>query len=145
VDFCVIKGIPQDFATVKSCFDLSSDHSPALITLTTHVKNREKQPCLSNIYTNCDDFRHLVNKKRTLKVPLNTEENIEAAVKFFNDTIQWADFNTTPEHTDILTTLDCPIQIKQKQNRRKTKTPQSLAPIPNTRKQDTTQPSKTGT
>jgi hypothetical protein len=29
VDFCVTKGILQDFAEAKSCFDLSSDHSPA--------------------------------------------------------------------------------------------------------------------
>jgi hypothetical protein len=85
-----------------------------LVTLTTHANNQEKQPCLSNRYANWDNFWHLVNKKLTLKVLLKTEENIEAAVKFFNDTIQWADWNATPEHTDILTTLDCPIQIKQK-------------------------------
>jgi hypothetical protein len=116
MDFCVTKSIPQDFATVKSCFDLSLDHSLVLVTLATHAKNRQKQPCfdlsldhslvlvtlathtknrqkqpcLSNRYTNWDDFRHLVNEKRTLKVPLKTEENIKAAVKFFNDTIQWA-------------------------------------------------------
>jgi hypothetical protein len=27
--------------------------------------------------------------------------------------MQWAGWNATREHTDILTTLDCPIQIKQ--------------------------------
>jgi endonuclease/exonuclease/phosphatase family metal-dependent hydrolase len=32
-DFCVTMGIPQAFAVAKSCFDLSSDHSPVLITL----------------------------------------------------------------------------------------------------------------
>jgi hypothetical protein len=74
VDFCATKGIPHDFTTVKSCFNLSSDHSPVLVTL-------------------------------TIKVPPKTEEN---------DTIQWASWNAIPEHTDILTTLDCPIQIKQK-------------------------------
>jgi hypothetical protein len=42
VDFCVTKGIPQDFATVKSCFDLSSDHSPVSVTLTIHATNRKK-------------------------------------------------------------------------------------------------------
>jgi endonuclease/exonuclease/phosphatase (EEP) superfamily protein YafD len=61
VDFCVTKGIPQDFAVVESCFDLSSDHSPVLITLTSHALNQEKQPSLSNSHTNWDDFRHLIN------------------------------------------------------------------------------------
>jgi hypothetical protein len=36
VDFYVTNGIPQEFAVVKSCVDLSSDHSPVLITLTSH-------------------------------------------------------------------------------------------------------------
>jgi hypothetical protein len=114
VDFCVTKGMLQNFATVKSCFDLSSDHSPVLVTLITHAKNREKQSCLSNRYTHWDDFRHLINEKLTLKVHLKTEVNIEVAVKVFSNTIQWACWNSTPEHTDVLTTPDCPIQIKQK-------------------------------
>jgi hypothetical protein len=88
VNFCVTKGIPQDFAVAKSCFDLSSDHSPVLITITSHALNQEKQPSLSNRHTNLDDFRHLINQRLTLNVSLQTEEDIEAAVKFFNDTVQ---------------------------------------------------------
>jgi hypothetical protein len=42
VDFCVTKGIPQEFIVAKSCFDLSSDHSPVLITITSHALNQEK-------------------------------------------------------------------------------------------------------
>jgi hypothetical protein len=60
VDFCLTKGIPQDIAVAKSCSDLSSNHSPVLITLTAHALNQEKQPSLSNTHTNWDDFRHLV-------------------------------------------------------------------------------------
>jgi hypothetical protein len=36
VDFHVTKGVPQDCAVAKSCSDLSSDHSPILITLTVY-------------------------------------------------------------------------------------------------------------
>jgi hypothetical protein len=36
---------------------------------------------------------------------------MEAAVKFFNDTIQWAGWKATPEHT---LTYDCPVLIKKK-------------------------------
>jgi hypothetical protein len=59
MDFCVTKSILQDFAVAKSCFDFFSDHSPVLITLTSHARNQEKQPSLSNIHSNWDDFRHL--------------------------------------------------------------------------------------
>jgi endonuclease/exonuclease/phosphatase family metal-dependent hydrolase len=114
VDFCVTKGIPQDFAVAKSCFDFLSDHSPVLITLTSHALNQEKQPSLSNRHTNWDDFRHLINQRLTLNITLKTEEDIDAVVNFFNDIVQWAGWNATPEHTDTLKTYDCPILIKQK-------------------------------
>jgi hypothetical protein len=71
-------------AVAKSCFDLSSVHSPVLITLKGHALNPEKQPSLSNIHTNC---RHLINQRLTLNVSLKTKKDIEAAVKCFNDTI----------------------------------------------------------
>jgi hypothetical protein len=100
VDFCVTKGIPQDFPVAESCFDLSSDHSPVLITLTSRALNQEKQPSLrSNKHTNWDDFRHLINQRLTLNVSLKTKEDIEAAVKVFSETVQWAGWNATPEHT----------------------------------------------
>jgi hypothetical protein len=81
VDFCVTKGIPQDFAVAKSCFDLSSKHSLVLTTLTPHAPNQEKQQSLRNRHTNWDDFRHLINQRLTLNVSLKTKEDIEAAVK----------------------------------------------------------------
>jgi hypothetical protein len=114
VDFCVTKGIPQDFAVAKSCFDLSSDHSPVLITLAAYALNQEIQPMLNNRHTNWDDFRQRINERLTLNVSLKTEEDIEAAVKFFNDTIQWAGWKATPDHTDTLKTYDCPMLIKHK-------------------------------
>jgi hypothetical protein len=53
-----------------------------------------------------DDFRHLINHRLTLNVSIKSEEDIEAAVKFFNDTIHWAGWNTMPEHADTLKTYD---------------------------------------
>jgi hypothetical protein len=37
----------------------------------------------------------------TLSVCLETKEDIEAPVIFFNDKIQWAGWNATPEHQGI--------------------------------------------
>jgi hypothetical protein len=85
-----------------------------LITLTSPALNQEKQASLSNRHTNGDYFRHLINQGLTLNVSLKTEEDIEAAVKFFNDAIHSADWNTMPEHTNTLKTYDCPILIKRK-------------------------------
>jgi hypothetical protein len=76
--------------------------------------NQEKEPGLSNRHTNWDDFRHLINKRLTLNVSLKTEEDIEEAVKFFNDTVQWVGWNATPEYTGTLKTYGCLVLIKQK-------------------------------
>jgi hypothetical protein len=67
---------------------------------------------LSNIHTNWDDFRHLINQRLAINVSLETEEDTETAVKFFDDTVQWADWKATSEHTDTLKTYDCPVLIK---------------------------------
>jgi hypothetical protein len=72
VDFCVTKGILQDFAVAKSCFDLSFDHSLILITLTADALNHENESILSNSHTNWDDFTRLVNERLTLNIPRNT-------------------------------------------------------------------------
>jgi hypothetical protein len=48
------------------------------------------------------------------KCPLKTEEAIRAAVKFFNDTMQWAGWNTMPEDTGTFKTYQSPILMKQK-------------------------------
>jgi hypothetical protein len=75
-----------------------------LITLSAHALNQEKRPNLRYRYTNWDDFRHLINQRLTLNVSLKTDRDVEAAVKFFNDTIQWAGWNANREHTDTLKT-----------------------------------------
>jgi hypothetical protein len=43
VHFCVTKDISEDFVVAKSCFDISSDHSPVLITLKAHALNQAEQ------------------------------------------------------------------------------------------------------
>jgi hypothetical protein len=85
-----------------------------IVTLTIQVQNQGKQQYLSNRYTNWEDFRHFVNEELSLKVTIETRENIEAAVKYFNDTIQWASWNLTPEHTDLTITTDYIVLIKKK-------------------------------
>jgi hypothetical protein len=40
VEFCVTKGFTKNFTIAKSCFDLLSDHSPVIVTLTTKCKTK---------------------------------------------------------------------------------------------------------
>jgi hypothetical protein len=114
LDFCVTKGIHSNFATAKSCFKLSSGHSPVLVSLSKQTFLRSPPPRLYNQRTNWEAFRDLINERLQLHAPLKTESDIGDAVKDCNNTIQWAAWNTTPPHSDVQRAYDCPILIKQK-------------------------------
>jgi hypothetical protein len=54
-----------------------------MITPTAHALKQEKQSSLSNGHKNWDDFRHLI-KRLTLNVCLETKQDTEVTVKFFD-------------------------------------------------------------
>jgi hypothetical protein len=61
-----------------------------------------------------DDFRRLTNDGLTLNIPFKTEEDIEAAAKFFHDTIQCAGWNAMQAHGRTLKAYDCSKVVKEK-------------------------------
>jgi hypothetical protein len=114
LDFCVIKGNSHDSVLTRSCFDLASDHSPVPISLNLRALPQASQPTLCNRKNNWDYFRHLITTNLTLNVPLKTEAQIEDAVKYFTDLIQWVGWTDTSETTCNTSSCDYPIFIKQK-------------------------------
>jgi hypothetical protein len=86
VDFCVTNGILPNFEVAHLCLDLSSDHSPVLVTFTSQPIRPDLPPSLRNRLTNWDYFKHLINERLLLQIPLKTTDDIEEAVKFFTDT-----------------------------------------------------------
>jgi hypothetical protein len=52
VNFCVTKGISPDYISARSCFQLSSDHTHILITLSVETSLRSPHPSLCNNNTN---------------------------------------------------------------------------------------------
>jgi hypothetical protein len=91
-----------------------------------------KPPHISNQQTNWDLFRHLITERLTLKIPLKTPEDIEEAVKLFNDTVQGAVWTATPNPPAQLHTHGPPLirqRLEEKRQLRKrwqhTKTPEN--------------------
>jgi hypothetical protein len=115
VEFYVTNGIPPDFAVAHSCLDLSSDHSPVLVTLTSQPIRPDLPPRLSNRLTNWDYFKLQV-VGLLLQIPLKTKDDIEEAVKFFTDTVQWAGWKATPPLPARTGINACPLIIQQQQN-----------------------------
>jgi hypothetical protein len=130
VDFCVTKDIPPDFAVAQSCLDLSSDHSPVLVTLTSQALHKDPPPSL------CNYFSYLIHQRLTPHVPLKTPNDVEDAVKFFTDTVVGrVEGDTQTSRSEQNPRLSDHNQTKTGS---KTETPQRLAAPPNSREQTAT-------
>ena len=114
LDFCVTKGMDTKKLAVQSCLELTSDHTPILITVFTHILGKSKKPSLYSKKTDWNCFRETLDEQITLAIPLKTEIDIEEAVENITKLIQNAAWQATPDRNDQTTTEECPIIIKQK-------------------------------
>jgi hypothetical protein len=84
----VTKGISPDYISARSCFELSSDHTPILITLSVETSPHSPHPILCNNNMNWEAFRLLITEHLQRNIPLKTTHNIEAVINSFNNLIQ---------------------------------------------------------
>ena len=94
IDFCIAKNTKLDQVSIKSCLDLSSDHSPIIVKLFSKLIPPDQQ-----LYSKKNGLVNLQRKIETLlmsKVPLKTGAHIEKAIVHLNDVIVEASTRTTP-------------------------------------------------
>lgn len=85
-DFCVIKGIGNNYLQAESSFELSSDHSPEFATRSTNVICKSKTPYLCSKKTDWKIFRPIINEELNFK----TLVDLDAAEEYLNVIIQKA-------------------------------------------------------
>lgn len=110
---------------VESCLELTSDHTPILITAFTHILGKPKKPSLYSKKTDWNCFRETLDEHITTMVPPETEIGTEEAVENITKIIQNAAWQATPDRNEQPNTEECPIIIKQ--TGRKTRGPQKMA------------------
>lgn len=113
IDFCVTKGISHNYISCVSSFDLSSDHSPIVITLSTKITTITKPTALSNQNTNWEQSREIISNELNLKLPLHTASEIDNAVEHLVCTIQRGAWLSTPPSTYKITKVPCPEKVKR--------------------------------
>jgi hypothetical protein len=62
LDFFIYKGIATHYSQIEPNHELSSDHTPVIATLSTHVINKPKIPMLITNGTNWALFRHIYRR-----------------------------------------------------------------------------------
>lgn len=101
IDFCVMKGIPNENVSAEQNLDLSSDHTPIMVTISSEVILKQKPLTITSKKTDWDLFRILIEDKLQTKIPLKTADDIDDAVEALTRTIQQAAWNSTPIHNGM--------------------------------------------
>lgn len=114
IDLCITKGVGTNYIKAESCLELSSDHSPVLITLSSEVFINQKPPVLCNRLTDWMEFRRIIDSNLSCNLTLKNQSNIDQATYQLCSTIQEAAWAATPElqQTQCLNTY--PKSIKDK-------------------------------
>lgn len=97
LDFFVTKGISTRFTAISPSLDLSSDHSPIILSISTAVIEKPLPLQLSNNHTDWAYFRTKVEESISFRVLLKSEEDIDSAVNQFTTIVQDAAWHATPE------------------------------------------------
>ncbi|PNF19341.1 putative RNA-directed DNA polymerase from transposon X-element [Cryptotermes secundus] len=114
LDFCVTKGLNTKKFLVESSLDLTSDHTPIIVTMYAQILEKPKEPSLHSKNTNWNLFRETLDKIVTLETPLKTEADIDDEVERLTKAIQLAAWQATPDRNDKGIKKNSPIIVKQK-------------------------------
>ena len=83
LDFFVYKSIATNYMQIAANWDLSSDHTPIITTLCTHVFCKPQPPGLTTSKTDWNAFRAHTDERIKLNIKLKHPDNIDEAVNSF--------------------------------------------------------------
>ena len=81
LDIFITSQISSSQTIIKSLDDLSSDHSPVLLSLHSSYAPKPSTPKLITGRVNWDEFRDDLENKLDLKIPLKTKDDINGAIE----------------------------------------------------------------
>ena len=87
LDFFVTKNISPRYVQIDSSVELSSDHSPVIVTINSTIIENQPNDFIHNQLTNWQFFREVFNHSISALISLKTNEDIEAATEYLNTSI----------------------------------------------------------
>lgn len=96
LDFCVTKNINQNYIRIEDSLDLSSDHTPVILTLSATITKKPEPPKLHNVCTDWEKFREILQQETNHRIRLKSTEDIEMAIEHLTSTIHKAAKASTP-------------------------------------------------
>jgi hypothetical protein len=112
LDFFITNGISATYADVQPSYDLTSDHSPITVTISTTIVVQQPAPRLHTSNTNWGTYKTVVRDKVNPAMKLKTCEDIEIATIKFIGILQQAARAATPKRHPLSPASNLPSEIK---------------------------------
>jgi len=96
IDFFISKGIASKYIEVEGIDDLTSDHTPVLLSLSSLVIKKTKKHNLTNKFTDWELFRDKLDDLIDLKICLKTKKELELQTRNFIQSMREAAKEATP-------------------------------------------------
>lgn len=112
IDFYIYKNIASGFLSIEEGYDMNSDHSPTILTLSESIIEKEDTPRLVNKHTDWESFKIDLNDEIDLNVPLRNSEQLDLEVDMFVKAIQRSAWKNTPEIRSKLKGNNYPKEIR---------------------------------
>lgn len=97
IDFFILHGMAPNYIDIDNISDLSSDHTPIVLTLSDTLLYKQTTPKLTSKYTDWDIFREEVDKRINLHLRLKTPVELEEALANFSSVLVQAANIATPD------------------------------------------------
>ncbi len=113
LDFYITRKVSPNTIDLTESFDLNSDHSAVILTLSMHIIKKSAKPALANKTTNWEHFRIDLQKSINLKVNLKTWEQLEMETENLTLLIQRAAFTNTGKIKHITKGINYPRETRE--------------------------------
>ena len=113
MDFFITSKISPSNADIQPSYDLSSDHTPIIATISTTVIKRKSKPRLHNAYTNWQHYKTEICNRMNCDWKLKTCEDLDIATARFTHILQQAAELATPKSKSHAPINNIPSTIKR--------------------------------
>ena len=113
LDFFVTSKVPLSTIDIQPSYDLSSDHTPIIATLSTSIHKRQTKPRLHNDYTNWQTYKMEISSRMHGDWKLKTCDDLELATARFARILQQAADLATPKRPPPKPAPGIPSTIKR--------------------------------
>jgi hypothetical protein len=113
LDFFVTSRISPSYTDIKPSYDLSSDHTPTIMTISTSIATHITTTRLHTPITDWNQYKTVIRGKLTTKMKIKTREDIEVATSELTDIMQQAVKTATPVKNSPRQVKYLPSRIKQ--------------------------------